>query len=150
MNNLGVLDFEVIIIIIMMILDIIVGTIDHDFYSKDANSGGAIKGLINKVAIASFLIFLLLIIHLNDWDEFKGVSNIINYIRSGADAVTVMLIYFELASVLAHMENITGIDFSKIPAVKQELDQKALKAHNYHKNLEKMKEESVTHETTDK
>lgn len=61
-----------------------------------------------------------------------------------------MLIYFELASVLAHMENITGIDFSKIPAVKQELDQKALKAHNYHKSLEKMKEESVTHETTDK
>ena len=93
---------------------------------------------------------MLLIVHLNDWNEFKGVSNIINYIRSGADAVTVMLIYFELASVLAHMENITGIDFSKIPAVKQELDQKALKAHNYHKNLEKMKEESVTHETTDK
>lgn len=57
MNDLSVLDFEVVIIIMMMILDIIVGTIDHDFYSKDANSGGAIKGLINKVAITSFLIF---------------------------------------------------------------------------------------------
>ena len=150
MNDLGIVDFEVIIIIIMMILDIIVGTIDHDFFSKDANSGGAIKGLISKVAIGSFLIFLLIVIHLNDWNEFKGVNDIINYIRSGGDAITVMLIYFELASVLAHMENITGIDFSKIPAVKQELDQKALKAHNYHKSLEKMREESVTHATKDK
>lgn len=34
LSNLGVVEFEVFLIILMMILDIILGTIDHDFLVK--------------------------------------------------------------------------------------------------------------------
>lgn len=141
MKNFGLLEFEITIIILLMVLDIIVGTIDHDFYSKDASSSGAIRGLFGKLGIASFLIFILIVVHVNDWGEFSGIDNIMGTIRNGVDAVVIMLLYFELTSVLAHLQNITGLDFSKIPMVKQELDQKALQAHNYHKDVNKMKEE---------
>lgn len=69
--NFGTLDFEVFLIILMMILDVIVGTIDHDFYSKDSSSSGAIRGLFGKVGVASFLIFILIVTHINDWGNLK-------------------------------------------------------------------------------
>ena len=138
--SFGTLDFEILLIIVMMILDIIVGTIDHDFYSKDSSSGGAIKGLFGKVAIASFLIFIAIITHINDWGEFKGIDNILQIIRTGSDTAVVMLLYYELTSVLAHLQNITGIDFSKIPMVKQELERKALDTHMYKQQVKAMKE----------
>lgn len=138
--SFGTLDFEILLIIVMMILDIIVGTIDHDFYSKDSSSSGAIKGLFGKVAIASFLIFIAIITHINDWGEFKGIDNILQIIRTGSDTAVVMLLYYELTSVLAHLQNITGIDFSKIPMVKQELERKALDTHMYKQQVKAMKE----------
>lgn len=138
--NFGVLDFEIFLIIAMMILDIIVGTIDHDFYSKDSSSSGAVKGLFGKVAIASFLIFIVIITHINDWGEFKGIDNMLQIIRTGSDTAVVMLLYYELTSVLAHLQNITGMDFSKIPMVKQELERKALDTHKYQQEVKAMKE----------
>ena len=138
--SFGALDFEILLIIVMMILDIIVGTIDHDFYSKDSSSRGAIKGLFGKVAIASFLIFIAIITHINDWGEFKGIDNILQIIRTGSDTAVVMLLYYELTSVLAHLQNITGIDFSRIPMVKQELERKALDTHIYKQQVKAMKE----------
>lgn len=138
--SFGTLDFEILLIIVMMILDIIVGTIDHDFYSKDSSSRGAIKGLFGKVAIASFLIFIAIITHINDWGEFKGIDNILQIIRTGSDTAVVMLLYYELTSVLAHLQNITGIDFSRIPMVKQELERKALDTHIYKQQVKAMKE----------
>lgn len=138
--SFGTLDFEILLIIVMMILDIIVGTIDHDFYSKDASSSGAIKGLFGKVAIASFLIFIAIITHINDWGEFKGIDYILQIIRTGSDTAVVMLLYYELTSVLAHLQNITGIDFSRIPMVKQELERKALDTHIYKQQVKAMKE----------
>lgn len=138
--SFGTLDFEILLIIVMMVLDIIVGTIDHDFYSKDGSSSGAIKGLFGKVAIASFLIFIAIITHINDWGEFKGIDNILQIIRTGSDTAVVMLLYYELTSVLAHLQNITGIDFSKIPMVKQELERKALDTHMYKQQVKAMKE----------
>lgn len=140
-NNLGVLDFEVALIIIMMFVDVVTGTIDHDYFRKDANSSGAIKGLFGKLALAVFLISILLVVHLNDWNEFKDVQNIISMIRNGADGVVVLLMYFELVSILAHISNITGLDFSNIPMVKQEMQTKALNAHTFHQEVSKMNEE---------
>lgn len=61
-------------------------------------------------------------------------------IRTGSDTAVVMLLYFELTSVLAHLQNITGLDFSKIPMVKQELERKALDTHKYNQELKAMKE----------
>ena len=51
-----------------------------------------------------------------------------------------MLLYYELTSVLAHLQNITGIDFSRIPMVKQELERKALDTHIYKQQVKAMKE----------
>lgn len=141
LNNLGVLDFEVALIIIMMFVDVVTGTIDHDYFSKDGNSSGAIKGLFGKLALAVFLIGILLVAHLNDWNEFKDVQNIISMIKNAADGTVVLIMYFELTSILAHISNITGLDFSNIPMVKQEIEAKAVSAHEFHQEVKKMNEE---------
>lgn len=140
-DNLGVVEFEVCIIIIMMILDIILGTIDHDFFTKDGSSSNGIKGLFSKLGIASFLIFAVLILHINDWGEFKGINDIISIIKNGVDTIVLMLIYFEFTSILAHLHNITGIDFSGLPMVKQEIESKQLAARKYEEAIKQMKED---------
>lgn len=121
MKDLGILDFEIFLIVVMMVLDIILGTIDHNFFIKDSSSGGAIKSLMKKLCIASLLISILIVLHSRDFIKFSGVESFINTIQLGADSVVVMLLYYELISVLAHLHDITGLDFSSIPMVKQEL-----------------------------
>ena len=141
LDNLGVVEFEVFLIIMMMILDIILGTIDHDFYSKDGSSADGIKGLFGKLGIASFLIFAVLVLHINDWGEFKGINDIVAIIRNGVDTIVLMLLYFELTSILAHLHNITGIDFSALPMVKQEIEKKEIAARKFKQEINQIKEE---------
>lgn len=140
-DNLGVVEFEVFLIVIMMILDIILGTIDHDFFTKDGSSSNGIKGLFSKLGIASFLIFAVLVLHINDWGEFKGINDIVSIIRNGVDTIVLMLLYFEFTSILAHLHNITGIDFSGLPMVKQEIESKQLAARKYEEAVKQMKED---------
>lgn len=144
--KLGILDFEIFFIILMMILDVILGTIDHNFFSRDSSSGGAIKSLFGKLGVTSFLIFILLVIHINDFNEFKGIDNIISLIRSGADTMAVMLIYFEATSVLAHLSNITGLDFSKLPMVQQEINSKKIKSNDYHQKVKELNDDTTNNE----
>ena len=141
LDNLGVVEFEVFLIIIMMILDIILGTIDHDFFTKDGSSSNGIKGLFSKLGIASFLIFAVLVLHINDWGEFKGINDIVSIIRNGVDTIVLMLLYFEFTSILAHLHNITGVDFSGLPMVKQEIESKQLAAKKYEDAIKQMKED---------
>lgn len=141
LDNLGVVEFEVFLIIIMMILDIILGTIDHDFFIKDGSSSNGIKGLFSKLGIASFLIFAVLVLHINDWNEFKGINDIVSLIKNGVDTIVLMLLYFEFTSILAHLHNITGIDFSGLPMVKQEIESKQLAAKKYEDAIKQMKED---------
>lgn len=141
LNNLGVVEFEVFLIMMMMILDIILGTIDHDFFTKDGSSSNGIKGLFSKLGIASFLIFAVLVLHINDWDEFKGINDIVSIIKNGVDTIVLMLLYFEFTSILAHLHNITGIDFSGLPMVKQEIESKQLAAKKYEDAIKQMKED---------
>lgn len=141
LDNLGTVEFEVFLIIIMMILDIILGTIDHDFFIKDGSSSNGIKGLFSKLGIASFLIFAVLVLHINDWGEFKGINDIVSIIRNGVDTIVLMLLYFEFTSILAHLHNITGIDFSGLPMVKQEIESKQLAAKKYEDAIKQMKED---------
>lgn len=141
LDNLGVVEFEVFLIIIMMILDIILGTIDHDFFTKDGSSSDGIKGLFSKLGIASFLIFAVLVLHINDWGEFKGINDIVSIIKNGVDTIVLMLLYFEFTSILAHLHNITGIDFSGLPMVKQEIESKQLAAKKYEDAIKQMKED---------
>lgn len=140
-DNLGIVEFEVFLIIMMMILDIILGTIDHDFFTKDGSSSNGIKGLFSKLGIAIFLIFAVLVLHINDWGEFKGINDIVLIIRNGVDTIVLMLLYFEFTSILAHLHNITGIDFSGLPMVKQEIESKQLAARKYEEAIKQMKED---------
>lgn len=142
-NNLGVVEFEVFLIILMMILDIILGVIDHNFFTKDGSSSNGIKGLFSKLGITSFLVFAVLVLHINDFGEFKGIEDIMSIIRNGVDTIVLMLLYFELTSILAHLHNITGIDFSGLPMVKQEIESKQLAAEKYKKAIKEMKEDKL-------
>lgn len=135
----GVLEFKVFIIITIMVLDIILGTIDHIYYLKDSYSGGAIKSLFTKLGLASFLIGILFILHLNDFANFSDeVLQIINLCRSGADVIVVMLLFYELTSLLAHLQNITGLDFSFIKPVQNEVVKKKLNKFKYDQSVKEM------------
>lgn len=141
LDNLGVVEFEVFLIVLMMILDVVLGTIDHDFFTKDGSSKAGIKGLFSKLGITSFLIFLLLVLHVNDFAEFKGIGNIMGIIRNGADSVVLMLLYYEATSILAHLHNITGIDFSVLPMVKQEIENKKIISQQFNQNVKEINED---------
>ena len=135
----GALEFKVFLIITIMVLDIILGTIDHIYYLKDNYSGGALKSLFTKLGLASLLIGILFILHLNDFAIFSDeVSQILNLCRSGADVIVVMLLFYELTSLLAHLQNITGLDFSFIKPVQNELLKKKLNKFEYDKNVKEM------------
>lgn len=135
----GALEFKVFLIITIMVLDIILGTIDHIYYLKDNYSGGALKSLFTKLGLASLLIGILFILHLNDFAIFSDeVSQIINLCRSGADVIVVMLLFYELTSLLAHLQNITGLNFSFIKPVQNELLKKKLNKFEYDKNVKEM------------
>lgn len=137
----GELEFKVFIIITIMVLDIILGTIDHIFYLKDSYSGGAVKSLFTKLGIASFLIGILFILHLNDFGEFSSeINEILNICRSGSDVIVIMLLFYELTSLLAHLQNITGLDFSCLSPVKSELTNKKLAKFEYDTKVKTMKE----------
>lgn len=141
LNNLGVVEFEIFLIVLMMILDIILGIIDHNFFTKDGSSSNGIKGLFSKLGITSFLVFAILVLHINDCGEFKDIEDIMSIIRNGVDTIVLMLLYFELTSILAHLHNITGIDFSGLPMVKQEIESKQLASEKYKKAIKEMKED---------
>lgn len=138
----GELEFKVFLIITFMVLDIILGTIDHIFYLKDSYSGGAVKSLFTKLGIASFLIGILFILHLNDFGEFANeINEILNICRSGSDVIVIMLLFYELTSLLAHLQNITGLDFSFLSPVKSELTKKKLAKFEYETKVKTMKED---------
>lgn len=138
----GELEFKVFLIITFMVLDIILGTIDHVFYLKDSYSGGAVKSLFTKLGIASFLIGILFILHLNDFGEFSNeINEILNICRSGSDVIVIMLLFYELTSLLAHLQNITGLDFSFLLPVKSELTKKKLAKFEYDAKVKTMKED---------
>lgn len=139
----GELEFKVSLIITFMVLDIILGTIDHIFYLKDSYSGGAVKSLFTKLGIASFLIGILFILHLNDFGEFSNeINEILNICRSGSDVIVIMLLFYELTSLLAHLQNITGLDFSFLSPVKSELTKKKLAKFEYDTKVKTMKEDT--------
>lgn len=139
----GELEFKVFLIITIMIVDIILGAIDHIYYLKDSYSGGAIKSLFTKLGVASFLISILFVLHLNDFGEFSNEINpILDICRSGSDVIVIMLLFYELTSLLAHLQNITGLDFSFLTPVKSELTKKKLAKFEYDTKVSAMKEDN--------
>ena len=141
MKQFGILEFECFLIIIFMLLDIILGSIDHIWYQKNSTSKEAIKSLFSKLGIGAFLITILLVLHSNDKGIFTSdIQPILEMCRNASDIIVITLLYYELTSLLAHLHSITGLDFSKVPGVKSEIDKKALNVYEYDEKVKKMKE----------
>lgn len=125
-----------------MLLDIILGSIDHIWYQKNSSSKEAIKSLFSKIGISVFLIAILLILHSNDKGIFTSdIKPILDMCRDALNVIVIMLLYYELTSLLAHLHSITGLDFSKVPGVNSEIEKKALHAYEYYDKVKKMKEQ---------
>lgn len=141
MQKFGIIEFECFLIIVFMLLDIILGSIDHIWYQKNSSSREAIQSLFSKLGISVFLISMLLVLHSNDKGIFTSdIKPILDMCRNASAAIVIMLLYYELTSLLAHLHSITGLDFSKVPGVKAEIDKKALKAYEYDEKVKIMKE----------
>lgn len=141
MQKFGIIEFECFLIIVFMLLDIILGSIDHIWYQKNSSSKEAIQSIFSKLGISVFLISILLVLHSNDKGIFTSdIKPILDMCRNASDTIVIMLLYYELTSLLAHLHSITGLDFSKVPGVKAEIDKKALKVYEYDEKLKAMKE----------
>ena len=142
MQKFGIIEFECFLIIVFMLLDIILGSIDHIWYQRNSSSREAIKSLFAKLGIGVFLIAILLVLHSNDKGLFTSdIKPILEMCQNGSDVIVIMLLYYELTSLLAHLHSITGLDFSKVPGVKSEIDKKALNVYEYDAKIKKMKEQ---------
>lgn len=142
MQKFGILEFECFLIVVFMLLDIILGSIDHIWYQNNSSSREAIKSLFSKLGISVLLIFILLVLHSNDKGLFTDeIKPILEMCRNASDVIVVMLLYYELTSLLAHLHSITGLDFSKVPGVKSEIDKKELSSYEYDEKIKKMKEQ---------
>ena len=142
MQKFGILEFKCLLIIVFMLLDIILGSIDHIWYQKNSSSKEAIKSLFSKIGISVFLIAILLILHSNDKGIFTpDIKPILDMCRNASNVIVIMLLYYELTSLLAHLHSITGLDFSKVPGVNSEIDKKELNVYEYNVKVKKMKEQ---------
>lgn len=140
MQKFGIIEFECFLIIVFMLLDTILGCIDHIWYQKNSSSREAIRSLFSKLGIGAFLIVMLLVLHSNDKELFTpDIKPILEMCRNASDVIVIMLLYYELTSLLAHLHNITGLDFSKVPGVKSEIDKKDLSSYEYNEKLRKMR-----------
>ena len=121
---MGILEFESIIILLLMLLDIALGTISHVFYKQDNVSSCALKSIGEKFVISLVVLFICVVTHLNDTNIFdKTVTDMINGYKIIAESVIVFVCYYELTSVCKHIQILTGIDLTKfIKGLKSEVE----------------------------
>lgn len=142
MQKFGILEFECFLIIVFMLIDIILGSIDHVWYQKNSSSKEAIKSIFTKLGIGAFLITILLVLHSNDKGFFSpDIKPILDMCQEASSVIVIMILYYELTSLLAHLHSITGLDFSKVPGVQSEIDKKALNVYEYDAKIKKMNEQ---------
>ena len=122
--SMGILEFESIIILLLMLLDIALGTISHVFYKQDNVSSCALKSIGEKFVISLVVLFICVVTHLNDTNIFdKTVTDMINGYKIIAESVIVFVCYYELTSVCKHIQILTGIDLTKfIKGLKSEVE----------------------------
>lgn len=121
---MGILEFESIIILLLMLLDIALGTISHVFYKEDNVSSCALRSIGEKFVISLVVICLCIVVHMNDTNFFdKTVTDMINGYKVIAGSVIVFICYYELTSVCKHIQILTGIDLTKfIKGLKSEIE----------------------------
>lgn len=123
MMKIGLLEFEAICVVLLMVFDMLLGTINHVFIRNDNVSSIAIKSIGRKSAIMIIVLFVVLFAHLDDAQIFDpSVDGIIEIYTTTGVAIIAFVLYYELTSVLKHVQLMTGIDFTLVPGVKAEID----------------------------
>lgn len=121
---MGIVEFETLMFLALMVGDIVLGTINHVFIHKDNVSALAMSSIGKKCALAFMMIVVVVFSHLNDAGMFTAdVDTLIKAACSTAAPIIVFLLMYELSSVLKHLYLMTGIDFIKmIPGMKSEIE----------------------------
>lgn len=121
---MGILEFESLLTIILMLIDIALGTINHVFYKKDNVSSLALRSIGEKFTISLIVMSLCVIVHLNDTHIFdETVTDLISGYAVIAKSVIVFVCYYELTSVCKHIQIMTGLDLTKfVKGLKSELE----------------------------
>lgn len=120
---MGLLEYESVLLFILIAVDILIGSINHIFKLKDNISSIASESLANKCVQAVCVLAMLLVMHANDFGVFDpaNVAPLKNSCYTLFSTIILAFLYYELTSVLKHVSIITGIDLSIIPGVKAEL-----------------------------
>ena len=120
---MGVTEFEAFAILLLTLADIILGSINHVFIKKNNLSALAISSIGKKLTLDFMVLALVLFSHVNDTSWFSGdVDTLINTYKVVIAPIVAALLYYELTSVLKHVQIIIGIDFSKyVPGLKSEM-----------------------------
>lgn len=121
---MGVLEFEAIVTIFLMLFDVALGTINHVFYKKDNVSSLALKSIGEKFTISLVVFAMCVLVHMNDTNLFdKTVTDLINGYSVVAKGVIVFVCYYELTSVCKHIQCMTGLDLTKfVKGLKSEIE----------------------------
>lgn len=122
--DMGILEFESLVTILLMLIDIALGSINHVFYKKDNVSSLALRSIGEKFTISLIVIALCIVVHLNDTHIFDDtVTDLINGYAVIAKSVIVFVCYYELTSVCKHIQIMTGLDLTKfVKGLKSELE----------------------------
>lgn len=117
------LEYESFLVIITIIVDIIIGSINHIFVKKDNVSSLAEYSIAKKLAIVVSILAMLFIVHLNDFAIFDSSTKILQDSVCALFATVIFaFLYYEFTSVIKHISIITNIDLSSIPGVKSEIE----------------------------
>lgn len=123
MNVMGVLEFETFAIVALVVFDIVLGTINHVFFKQDNISSLAQASIGRKCIIVIGSVLLVLATHINDAHFFNdSVQPMLNTLYSAAVVIVAALLYYEITSVLKHVEALTGLNFlEKFPGLTSEI-----------------------------
>ena len=85
---MGILEFESIIILLLMLLDIALGFVSHVFYKEDNVSSCALRSIGEKFVISLVVLCLCIVMHMNDTHIFDStVTDMINGYKVIAESV---------------------------------------------------------------
>lgn len=120
MNIVG--GYDITVLIVLIVLDIILGYIKAIFIKKNFNISYSIRGLIVKSSVIITALFIDFIINVaSKLDIFSKDLN--SFIEIAFNAIILLACISELVSVLTNLSIITGIDYSNIPALKTFIEQ---------------------------
>lgn len=111
-----------------MIIDTLLGTINAFFVENSYNGSALIKGIFKKLGVFACAIIFYILIYLTLVKNLQPVQKeMVEVVKVSYETIVVLLCLNELVSFLANLEIVTGIPFSKVPAIKNIVHDKLIK-----------------------